>query len=61
MQFLHEETNFKVTGAVDDLWIDDAGVIFVVDYKATSKVGEVNINAEWQIGYKDRWKYTNGL
>lgn len=41
VQYLHEESNFLVFGAVDDLWVDvkDAkqGKVHVVDYKATSK------------------------
>jgi len=52
VQFLHETTNFIITGAVDDLWTDKNGVLYVVDYKSTSKTEEVNINAAWQIGYK---------
>ncbi|MFA6534445.1 MAG: PD-(D/E)XK nuclease family protein [Patescibacteria group bacterium] len=52
VQFLHRSTNFLVTGAVDDLWTDGKGTIFVVDYKATSKTSEVNMDADWQIGYK---------
>jgi hypothetical protein len=49
---LHEPTNFLVTGGVDDVWVNPAGELIVVDYKATSKDGEVNIDAEWQKGYK---------
>lgn len=68
VRFLHEPTNFIITGAVDDLWTDPStsfgsaqdkslgagkkGVIYVVDYKSTSKTSEVNLDADWQIGYK---------
>ncbi|MBI2056551.1 MAG: PD-(D/E)XK nuclease family protein [Candidatus Sungbacteria bacterium] len=52
VQFLHEQTNLLITGAVDDIWVNPAGEIIVVDYKATSKTSEVNLNAEWQMGYK---------
>lgn len=52
VRFLHQPTNFIITGAVDDLWVDEKGVIYVVDYKSTSKSTEVNLDAEWQIGYK---------
>jgi len=48
----HEPTNLLVTGAVDDLWINPKGEIIVVDYKATAKDGEVNIDAQWQSAYK---------
>ncbi len=52
VQFLHPATNLLVTGAVDDLWTDSHGVFYVVDYKATSKDSEVNIDSDWQISYK---------
>lgn len=48
----HEATNLLVTGAVDDLWVNPQGEIIVVDYKATAKNGEVNIDAPWQKAYK---------
>ncbi|MCL5666590.1 MAG: PD-(D/E)XK nuclease family protein [Patescibacteria group bacterium] len=50
--FLHKPTNFFVTGGVDDVWVNPQGELIIVDYKATSKAGEVGIDAEWQIGYK---------
>lgn len=49
---IHKPTNFEVTGAVDDLWINPAGELIVVDYKATSKPSEPTLEAEWQISYK---------
>jgi len=50
--YLHPSTNFLVTGGVDDLWIGEDDALIVVDYKATSKEGEVGINADWQMSYK---------
>ncbi|MBI4193125.1 MAG: PD-(D/E)XK nuclease family protein [Candidatus Colwellbacteria bacterium] len=50
--YLHPETNFFVTGGVDDVWVNQAGELIVVDYKATSKASEVTIDADWQMGYK---------
>ncbi|MDB5238857.1 MAG: hypothetical protein JWO00_192 [Candidatus Parcubacteria bacterium] len=50
--FVHEPTNFNVTGGVDDVWINGKGELIVVDYKATSKESKVNLDSEWQIGYK---------
>lgn len=50
--YLHEPTQFLITGAVDDIWINDAGELIVVDFKATSKNDEITIDAEWQISYK---------
>ncbi len=52
VQYLHQPTNFIITGAVDDLWVDSKGLIYIVDYKSTSKTSEVNLEADWQIGYK---------
>ncbi len=52
LQYHHEPTNFIMTGAIDDLWVDKNGKIMVVDYKATSKTSKVNLDAEWQDGYK---------
>lgn len=50
--YLHPETNFFVTGGVDDIWINPQDELIIVDYKATSKDTEVNLDADWQIGYK---------
>lgn len=52
IKYFDKENNFTVYGAVDDVWIDGDGKIIVVDYKATSKSTEVNIDADWQISYK---------
>lgn len=52
IQYLHEPTNLILSGGVDDIWINPQGEIIVVDYKATSKSPEVNLDAAWQIGYK---------
>lgn len=51
-QVVDDASGFLVTGAVDDLWVNPAGEILVVDYKATSKSTEVTLDAEWQMGYK---------
>ncbi|MCH9611621.1 MAG: hypothetical protein S4CHLAM102_00910 [Chlamydiia bacterium] len=52
IEYLHPATNFLVTGAVDDVWVYPDGTLIIVDYKATSKKGEVSLDAEWQRGYK---------
>lgn len=49
---LHEPTNLFVRGGIDDVWAAPSGELLIVDYKATSKDGEVNLDAEWQGGYK---------
>jgi len=51
--YLHKPTNFYITGGVDDVWENTkTKELIIVDYKATSKDGEVNLDANWQIGYK---------
>lgn len=52
IQYAHGPSGFLVTGGVDDVWVDSAGRLIIVDYKATSKDGEVSLDAPWQIGYK---------
>ena len=52
VQYHHLPTNLIITGAIDDIWVDPGGELMVVDYKATSKDGEVNLDADWQIAYK---------
>jgi len=54
VQALHKATNLLVFGAVDDLWVNKAGEIHVVDYKSTSKDGEVSLDADWQQSYKNQ-------
>lgn len=49
---VHKATNFHVFGAVDDVWVNGDGELIVVDYKATSKAKEVDIESEWQMSYK---------
>ena len=62
VSFVHEETGFEAFGAVDDLWIDLlTQEIIVVDYKATSKLNEVSLDADWQIGYKRQMEFYQWL
>ena len=41
VQYHDEKTNFIITGAIDDLWINSNGEYIVVDYKATAKAKPV--------------------
>jgi hypothetical protein len=50
--FSIDGSNVVITGGIDDMWVSSHGEFIVVDYKATSKAGEVTIDADWQIGYK---------
>jgi len=52
IEYLHTPTNLLITGAIDDVWINSKGELIIVDYKATSKTSEVNLDADWQRGYK---------
>jgi len=52
IKFLHQPTNLIIKGGIDDVWVNPKGELHIVDYKATSKNGEVNIDAEWQQSYK---------
>ena len=35
--YLHEPTNLFLRGGIDDVWVNPAGELIIVDYKATSK------------------------
>lgn len=54
VQYMHESTNFIITGAIDDLWINPAGELIVVDYKATSTSKEITLDAEYRQSYKNQ-------
>lgn len=52
VRHLHQPANLLITGAVDDIWINSAGELHVVDYKATSTTREITLNEEYRQGYK---------
>ncbi len=59
---LHRDTGLELFGAIDDLWRDlDSGALIVADYKATSKAGEVTLDAPWQISYKRQMEFYQWL
>jgi CRISPR/Cas system-associated exonuclease Cas4 (RecB family) len=41
LEFTDETTGLVVSGAIDDIWQQPDGTLIVVDYKATSKDGEI--------------------
>lgn len=52
---VHKPTNLHVFGAVDDIWVNDAGELIVVDYKATAKdtpVTQLGKEGSWQDMYR---------
>ncbi|MFO1518775.1 MAG: PD-(D/E)XK nuclease family protein [bacterium] len=48
----HAPTGLTVFGAIDDLWLHENGNLMVVDYKSTSKDGEVALDDPWKSAYK---------
>ncbi len=52
LEYHHKETNLIITGAIDDVWVQPSGQLFIVDYKSTSKNGEVTLDDEWKEAYK---------
>lgn len=52
VQYLHEPTGLTISGAIDDLWINARGELYIVDYKATSKEEEITLKDKWKEGYK---------
>jgi len=56
MHFIHEKTNLKVGGGLDDVWINrKSGKLHIVDYKSTSQKAEgktISLDDPWKDGYK---------
>ncbi|MBI5401092.1 MAG: PD-(D/E)XK nuclease family protein [Candidatus Yonathbacteria bacterium] len=53
IDYKHEATGMTISGAVDDVWVNPAGELIVVDYKSTSKDEEITtLDEDWHAGYK---------
>lgn len=54
LQYTDPQTGLTVSGALDDVWEMPSGELIVVDYKATSKDGEIETLADsaWEEQYK---------
>jgi hypothetical protein len=53
VEYLHEQTNLVITGAIDDLWKNSRNEYIVVDYKATARSERItSLGKDWHIGYK---------
>lgn len=52
ISYFHEKTQLHIFGAVDDIWVDAKGTLYIVDYKATSTTGEVTLDADYRQAYK---------
>jgi PD-(D/E)XK nuclease superfamily len=51
IQIPHTPSGFLVTGAVDDIWVNPAGELIIVDYKATSVNAGVTAETHRHPGY----------
>jgi hypothetical protein len=46
-------TTLLISGAIDDLWVDpETQELHLVDYKSTSKTGEITLDDPWKAAYK---------
>jgi RecB family exonuclease len=61
IRFHHRPTNFLLFGAVDDLWLHANGELIVVDYKSTSKEGEITLDDRWKDSYKRQMEFYQWL
>ncbi|MCI0665702.1 MAG: PD-(D/E)XK nuclease family protein [Acidobacteria bacterium] len=52
VQFHHEPTNLIIHGAIDDIWINSAGELIIVDYKATSIQEQITA----AFGYRESYR-----
>lgn len=52
VQYYHTDTGMTISGAVDDVWVNPAGELHIVDYKSTSKEEEITLDDEWKNSYK---------
>lgn len=53
VQYLHEPTHLLIFGAIDDLWQNRQLEYLVIDYKSTSKAGQITkLNEGWHASYK---------
>jgi len=44
IKYHHEATNFIITGAIDDVWINSEGELIIVDYKALCSKKDVTLD-----------------
>jgi hypothetical protein len=59
VEFKHAPTGFTISGAVDDIWVNPAGELIVVDYKATSKEGTITSLAD--SGWNEQYQRQMGV
>ncbi len=49
---IHQPTNLRICGIIDDIWQDKNKELLIVDYKATSTSKEISLEDEYKQGYK---------
>ena len=56
MHFDHPETNLRVGGGLDDVWLNTKTYkLHIVDYKSTSQKkcnGPINLDDKWKVSFK---------
>ncbi len=54
LEYKEPKTGLTVSGAVDDVWINNENELVVVDYKATAKEGEITTlkDSAWEEAYR---------
>lgn len=53
IDYKHPATGLTISGAVDDVWVNEEGELMIVDYKSTSKDEKIeSLDQDWHIGYK---------
>ncbi|MDO8579697.1 MAG: PD-(D/E)XK nuclease family protein, partial [bacterium] len=54
IQYVHPKTGVTISGAIDDIWVNPAGELIIVDYKATAKDGKIETLSDsgWDKQYK---------
>lgn len=51
-EYYHQETNFLVFGAIDDIWINKKGELHIVEYKSTSTKNEISLEDKYKQMFK---------
>jgi hypothetical protein len=49
---IHRPTNLRISGIIDDIWINPKKELNIVDYKATSTSAVISLEDEYKQGYK---------
>lgn len=61
MTFIDLENNFLLTGAIDDIWLNEQNELIIVDYKATSKDQAIHLESHLYSAYKRQMDFYQWL